>query len=59
MDYKNNHDSSQSVESVDWRRVIIFCVLAFAISGSAAIYIALQGGLAALAGTGTLVVLGM
>jgi membrane protease YdiL (CAAX protease family) len=39
----------------DWRRIAIFFLLAFAISGSAALYIALNGGLAALAGQATLI----
>jgi membrane protease YdiL (CAAX protease family) len=37
-------------ESLDLRRVVIFCLLAFVISGTAALYIALNGGLEALAG---------
>lgn len=44
---------------VDWRRVVIFYAFALGISGSAAIYIALQGGLTALTPVETLLVLGL
>jgi membrane protease YdiL (CAAX protease family) len=45
-------------EAVDWRRVILFCTFAFLISGSAAIYIAMNGGLESLSGTQAMLVLG-
>ena len=44
---------------VDWQRVLIFCLFAFVISGSSAIYIALQGGLAALSQVQAFAVLGL
>ena len=43
----------------DWPRVALFYVLALAISGTAAIYIALQGGLSALTPVQALLVLGL
>jgi membrane protease YdiL (CAAX protease family) len=46
-------------QRVDWRRVIIFCLLAFVISGSAALYIALNGGLQSLAGLQGVLVLAL
>ena len=46
-------------KGVDWRRVVVFCLFAFAISGSAAIYIALNGGLTSLVGIQGLLVLAL
>lgn len=46
-------------ETFDLRRVAIFCVIAFVISGTAAIYIALQGGLNALGRVQALLVLAL
>lgn len=48
-----------SQQKVDWRRVLVFCALAFAISGSAAFYLAQIGGLAALGGVQGYLVLGL
>lgn len=47
------------VGPVEWRRVLLFCLLAFVISGTAALYIAMNGGLAALEGTQALLVLAL
>lgn len=46
-------------EQVEWRRVFVFCALALAISGTAALYIALMGGLAALSGVQAFTVLAL
>jgi membrane protease YdiL (CAAX protease family) len=46
-------------ETLDLRRVAIFCVLAFVISGSAAIFIALNGGLPGLAGVQGILILAL
>ena len=46
-------------ERIEWHRVFVFCALALAISGSAAIYIARIGGLAALSGVQALIVLAL
>jgi membrane protease YdiL (CAAX protease family) len=53
---KNDQVTSQTVE---WRRVIIFCIIALAISGSAAIYIAQSGGLEALSAGRAILVLAL
>ncbi len=37
--------STAEAVTVDWRRVLIFCLFAFGISGSAALYLAMNGGL--------------
>src|SRR5688572_18490055 len=51
--------ASSNNPAVEWRRVIIFCVLAFAISGSAAWYLAQIGGLAALGGVDGFLILAL
>jgi membrane protease YdiL (CAAX protease family) len=51
--------TARSEAAVEWQRVAIFCLLAFAISGSAAIYVALNGGLQSLVGVQALVVLAL
>ena len=50
---------TREARSVEWRRVLLFCLLAIAISGTAALYIAMNGGLAALEGTQALIVLAL
>lgn len=56
---EQSHVTQQEGGPVDWRRVAIFCALAFAISGSAAVYIAARGGLGALAGLQGVLVLAL
>jgi uncharacterized protein len=51
--------SPASGAALDLRRILIFCLLAFVISGSAALYIALNGGLTALSGMRGLLVLAL
>src|SRR5689334_9705513 len=46
-------------QAVDVRRVVIFCLIAVVISGTAAFYIALQGGLEALSPVQALLILGL
>jgi len=46
-------------KTVDWRRVLIFCLFAFVISGSSAVYVAMKGGLAALSQVETFTILGL
>lgn len=51
--------SSVSGKALDLRRILLFCLLAFAISGTAAIYIALNGGLESLSGLSGLLILAL
>lgn len=57
MDAENTLPIEHS--NVEWRRVMIFCALALAISGSAAVYLAQIGGLAALSGINGFLILAL
>jgi uncharacterized protein len=54
---ENSTPVSATREPFDLRRVLVFCLLAFLISGSAALYIAFNGGLSGMSGLQTLLVL--
>ena len=59
MDTQQTMSTKAAERGVEWRRVAIFYGIALALSGSAAIYIALQGGLSALSTMQALLVLGV
>lgn len=59
MDTEHGELVTVGEQVVDWQRVAIFGLFAFVISGSSAIYIALQGGLAALSQVQTFALLAL